>query len=53
MVNIDENKVVLLGESGVGKTCIMKQFMEGEFDEDIKLSASSQFHRKNFKFPEN
>ena len=53
MVNIDENKVVLLGESGVGKTCIMKQFMEGEFNEYILASLSSQYHRKNFKFPGN
>ena len=53
MVNIDENKVVLLGESGVGKTCIMNQIMEGEFDENTLASPSAQYHRKNFKFPGN
>ena len=50
---MDENKVVLLGESGVGKTCIMNQLMLGEFDENILLTSSAQFHRKNFKFPGN
>ena len=53
MVNIDENKVVLLGESGVGKTCIMNQLMEGEFKEKTFSTISAQFHRKNFKFPGN
>jgi len=53
MANIEENKVVLLGESGVGKTCIMNQLMEGEFKEKTFSTISAQFHRKNFKFPGN
>ena len=27
-------KVVLLGEAGVGKTCIISQFISGVFDAD-------------------
>ena len=53
MANIDENKVVLIGESGVGKTCIMNQLMIAEFDENQLSTPTAQFHRKNFKFPGN
>ena len=50
---MSDNKVVLLGESGVGKTCIMNQLMKGEFDENTLLSSTAQFHRKNLKLPGN
>ena len=53
MTDIDENKVVLIGDPGVGKTCIMKKFMEGEFDEDTFTTVTAQYHRKHFKFPGN
>ena len=36
-------KVVLLGDSGVGKTCIIKQFVEHKFDKGILSSLSAQF----------
>ena len=43
-------KVVLLGESGVGKTCIIDQFINGNFDENGVASFTAQFYRKNFEF---
>ena len=35
-------KVVFLGESGVGKSCIMKQFAEDIFDKNISTSFSAE-----------
>ena len=43
MSDNDENKVVLIGESGVGKTCIINQFANGEFDENCLSSTTAQF----------
>ena len=48
-----ENKVVLIGESGVGKTCIINQFINGKFDKNCMLSLSAQFCRKNIELPGN
>jgi GTPase SAR1 family protein len=39
-------KVVLIGESGVGKTCIVKQFASNIFDPNTDVSISSQFNSK-------
>ena len=39
-------KVVLVGESGVGKTSIIKQFTVHSFDPDCAASISSQFSSK-------
>jgi small GTP-binding protein len=39
-------KVVLIGESGVGKTCIVKQFASNIFDPNTDVSISSQFNTK-------
>ena len=47
----DAYKVVLIGESGVGKTCIINQFNEGKFDPNIKISISAQFCRKKIDLP--
>ena len=46
--NIDcvDAKVVLIGESGVGKTSIIKQFTTHSFDPDCAPSISSQFTSK-------
>jgi len=46
-----ENKVVLIGESGVGKTCIIEQFIRNEFNENIASTIVTQFSRKDFEFP--
>ena len=50
MQNEEENKVVLIGESGVGKTCIINQFMNGKFNADSLATLSAQFFRKNIVF---
>ena len=42
-------KVVLLGEAGVGKTCIISQFISGVFDPDKISSLSAQFITKNME----
>ena len=43
-------KVVLLGESGVGKTSIIVQFTAGKFDPDCVTSLSAQFVSKTVEF---
>ena len=43
-------KVVLLGEAGVGKTCIISQFISGVFDPDTISSLSAQFITKTLDF---
>ena len=49
MAKVEENKVVIVGESGVGKTCIMKQFVENTFNDEEMSSLSSQFKKKTIK----
>ena len=43
---IESLKIVLLGESGVGKTSIISQFIEQQFQEDIQTSAGGTFSSK-------
>ena len=43
-------KVTLIGQSGVGKTCIIAQFINNSFDPDTISSASAQFLRKVITF---
>ena len=43
-------KVVLLGESGVGKTCIISQFTEHRFDQSVLSSLSAQFISKTIEY---
>ena len=43
-------KVVLLGEAGVGKTCIIKQFVENKFEQNILSSLSAQFISKTIEY---
>ena len=43
------NKVVIVGEAGVGKTCIMAQFIENKFDIDTMSSLTTQFKRKTIE----
>ena len=42
-------KVVLLGEAGVGKTCIISQFISNVFDPDTISSLSAQFISKQIE----
>ena len=43
------NKVVIVGEAGVGKTCIMKQFIQNSFDDEEISSLTTQYRRKQIK----
>ena len=52
-MDIEVAKVVLLGESGVGKTCIIKQFTENKFDMNELASLSAQFVSKTLNFEDN
>jgi len=45
-------KVVLLGESGVGKTCIISQFTSNKFNPRCATSVSAQFISKTMEFPQ-
>ena len=45
-------KVVLLGESGVGKTSIITQFTSNHFNPRCPTSVSAQFTSKIIKFPQ-
>ena len=45
-------KVVLLGESGVGKTSIITQFISKNFNQRCPSSVTAQFISKIMKFPE-
>ena len=50
MSNAEPVKVVLIGESGVGKTSIITQFTSGKFDPDCVTSLSAQFISKTVNF---
>ena len=52
MTSPETVKVVLLGESGVGKTCIISQFIQGDFNPDTVTSLSAQFISKTLEFNE-
>ena len=46
-----EVKVVLLGESGVGKTSILFQFCNGKFNQNCESSISAQYFSKTINLP--
>ena len=48
----NEVKVVLLGESAVGKSSIIKQFIDHEFNSIIEPSISSRFISKDYEIKE-
>ena len=45
-------KVVLLGESGVGKTSIISQFTTNQFNPRVPTSVSAKFVSKTIEFPQ-
>ena len=45
----DPHKVVLIGESGVGKSCIIAQFINKSFSESTISSLTAQFIKKKLK----
>ena len=50
MSDVESIKVVLLGESGVGKTSIISQFITHKFDPHRETSLSAQFVSKTMDF---
>ena len=49
MSSCENVKVVLLGEQGVGKTCIINRFISDEFNENTMSSLSAQFISKTIE----
>ena len=43
-------KVVLLGDSGVGKTCIISRYISGTFDENSATTNGASYCSKNISF---
>ena len=48
-----EYKIILLGDSGVGKTSIIKKFINNEFNEDIKCTIDIDSLYKSIKINKN
>ena len=44
-------KVVLLGDSGVGKTCIISRYISGQFDENSASTNGASYASKNVEYP--
>ena len=42
-------KVTLLGSSGVGKTCIIQRYTEGEFNENSQATSGASYSQKEIK----
>ena len=45
-------KVVLLGESGVGKTCIIARFINNTFEDNIMSTTGASYAGKTITFDE-
>ena len=43
-------KVVLVGESGVGKTCIISRFISGAFDSNVSSTNVASYASKNVQY---
>ena len=46
-------KIVLIGDSSVGKTNILSKYLSNEFDPDSKATVGVEFGTKNFKIENN
>ena len=46
-----EYKIILIGESGVGKTSIITRYVEDQFREEEKSSVNAQFSEKVVPVP--
>eukprot|EP01080_Neovahlkampfia_damariscottae_P001180 gene1180-10694_t len=49
---IIEAKVVIIGNAGVGKTCLLVRFCENKFIMDSSTTIGATFTTKTMKFPE-
>ena len=45
-------KVILVGESGVGKTCIIKRFIKNEFNKDCTSTLGANYASKIINYNE-
>ncbi len=52
MSNLPQIKVVLLGDSSVGKTCIVHRFAHDKFNEDSNATLGAMFISKVLELPE-
>lgn len=52
MASLSQIKVVLLGESGVGKTCIVQRFAHDKFNEESTATLGAMFISKVLDLPE-
>jgi len=50
--NLQSFKVVLMGDSGVGKTSIVNRYTKDTFEENILSTAGVCFFSKILEFPE-
>ncbi len=50
--NLQSFKVVLMGDSGVGKTSIVNRYTKDTFEENILSTAGVCFSSKILEFPE-
>ena len=46
-------KIVLIGDSSVGKTNILSKFLSNEFDPDSKATVGVEFGTKDFQIENN
>jgi len=49
MFSIKTYKVILVGESGVGKTCIMNRFVKNEFKNNTSATLSAGYVEKSIE----
>ena len=45
------NKIVLLGDSGVGKTCLISRFISGQFDANVNSTNGASYASKKVDYP--
>ena len=46
------NKIVLLGDSGVGKTCLISRFISGQFDANVNSTNGASYASKKVDYPQ-
>ena len=46
-------KIILIGDSSVGKTNILSRYLNNTFDEEIKPTVGVEFNSKSFKIEDN
>ena len=46
------HKIVLLGDSGVGKTCLISRFISGQYDANVNSTNGASYASKKVEYPE-